>query len=70
MVSPGIYDFVDQERVIFGQALGWACGVSCGYTSCILLPAVLRYSAPVNGARPAWVSGATGRTPAAVPSRE
>jgi len=32
-----------------------------GYTSCIMLPHVLRFNEPVNAARQAWVSEAMGR---------
>ena len=44
-----------------GQALGAATGVSHGYTSCILLPAVLRYNASINAERQTWVAEAMGR---------
>ena len=44
-----------------GQALGAATGVSHGYTSCVLLPTVLRYNAPVNAERQTWVAEAMGR---------
>jgi maleylacetate reductase len=32
-----------------------------GYTSCIMLPHVLRFNEPVNAARQKWVSEALGR---------
>ena len=43
------------------EALGAATGVSHGYTSCILLPVVLRYNEPVNSERQRCVSEAMGR---------
>ena len=44
-----------------GHVLGGTCDVPHGYTSCVMLPAVLRYNAPVNAARQALVSEAMGR---------
>lgn len=45
-----------------GHVLGGTADVPHGYTSCIMLPHVLRYNAPVNAARQAWVSEALGRS--------
>ena len=44
-----------------GHVLGGTAGVPHGYTSCIMLPHVLRFNAPVNGDRQGWVSEALGR---------
>lgn len=44
-----------------GHVLGGTAGVPHGYTSCIMLPHVLRFNAPVNAVRQAWVSEALGR---------
>ena len=44
-----------------GHVLGGTAGVPHGYTSCVMLPHVLRFNAPVNAARQAWVSEAMGR---------
>jgi maleylacetate reductase len=44
-----------------GHVLGGTAGVPHGYTSCIMLPHVLRFNAPVNAARQALVSEALGR---------
>jgi maleylacetate reductase len=44
-----------------GHVLGGLCGVPHGYTSCILLPHVLRWNKPVNAARQELVAGALGR---------
>jgi len=44
-----------------GHVLGGTAGVPHGYTSCIMLPHVLRYNAPVNADRQAQVSEALGR---------
>jgi maleylacetate reductase len=44
-----------------GHVLGGTAGVPHGYTSCIMLPHVLRFNEPVNAARQAWVSDALGR---------
>jgi maleylacetate reductase len=44
-----------------GHVLGGSADVPHGYTSCIMLPHVLRFNAPVNGDRQAWVSEALGR---------
>ncbi|MGE0222661.1 MAG: iron-containing alcohol dehydrogenase [Acetobacteraceae bacterium] len=44
-----------------GHVLGGTADVPHGYTSCVMLPHVLRFNEPVNGARQAWVSEAMGR---------
>jgi len=44
-----------------GHILGGTCDVPHGYTSCVMLPNVLRFNAPVNGERQALVSEAFGR---------
>jgi maleylacetate reductase len=44
-----------------GHVLGGTGGVPHGYTSCVMLPHVLRFNQPVNGARQAWVSEALGQ---------
>jgi maleylacetate reductase len=44
-----------------GHVLGGTAEVPHGYTSCIMLPHVLRYNEPVNAERQAWVSEALGR---------
>lgn len=44
-----------------GHVLGGTAGVPHGYTSCVMLPHVLRFNAPVNGDRQRWVSEAMGR---------
>jgi maleylacetate reductase len=43
-----------------GHALGGTAGVAHGYTSCTMLPPVLRYNLPVNADRQALVSEAMG----------
>ncbi len=43
-----------------GHVLGGTAHVPHGYTSCIMLPHVLRFNQPVNAARQAWVSQALG----------
>jgi maleylacetate reductase len=43
-----------------GHVLGGSADVPHGYTSCVMLPPVLRFNAPVNEARQAWVSEALG----------
>lgn len=50
-----------------GHALGGTAGMPHGYTSCVMLPVVLRYNQPVNAAQQALVSEALGQpgTPAA-----
>jgi maleylacetate reductase len=50
-----------------GHVLGGTAGVPHGYTSCVMLPHVLRYNAAVNADRQQWVSEALGDpgTPAA-----
>jgi maleylacetate reductase len=45
-----------------GHVLGGTAGVPHGYTSCIMLPHVLRFNAEVNADRQAWVSEALGRS--------
>ena len=49
-----------------GHVLGGTADVPHGYTSCVMLPHVLRFNEPVNAARQAWVSEALGR-PGRVP---
>ena len=44
-----------------GHVLGGTAGVPHGYTSCVMLPPVLRFNEPVNAERQAWVSEALGR---------
>ena len=44
-----------------GHVLGGTAGVPHGYTSCIMLPHVLRFNHPVNGEKQARVSEALGR---------
>ena len=44
-----------------GHVLGGTADVPHGYTSCIMLPHVLRFNHPVNAARQSWVSEALGR---------
>ena len=44
-----------------GHVLGGTAGVPHGYTSCVMLPHVLRFNAPVNAARQALVSEAMGQ---------
>ncbi|MCB1509615.1 MAG: iron-containing alcohol dehydrogenase [Hyphomicrobiaceae bacterium] len=44
-----------------GYALGAQFGVPHGHTSCVMLPAVMRWNRPVNAARQALVSTAMGR---------
>jgi maleylacetate reductase len=44
-----------------GHVLGGTCNVPHGHTSCIMLPAALRWNAPVNAQRQARVSEAIGR---------
>ena len=44
-----------------GHVLGGTAGVPHGYTSCIMLPHVLRYNHPVNADKQARVSEALGR---------
>jgi maleylacetate reductase len=43
-----------------GHVLGGTAGVPHGYTSCVMLPHVLRFNRPVNAARQAWVAEALG----------
>jgi maleylacetate reductase len=43
-----------------GHALGGSCGVPHGYTSCVMLPHVLRYNRSVNGARQQLVAESLG----------
>ncbi len=43
-----------------GHVLGGTAGVPHGYTSCVMLPPVLRFNEPVNAERQAWVSEALG----------
>jgi maleylacetate reductase len=44
-----------------GHVLGGTAGVPHGYTSCVMLPHVLRFNEPVNAERQAWVSEAMGK---------
>jgi maleylacetate reductase len=44
-----------------GHVLGGTANVPHGYTSCIMLPHVLRFNEIVNGERQKWVSEALGR---------
>jgi maleylacetate reductase len=44
-----------------GHVLGGTAGVPHGYTSCVMLPHVLRFNEPVNAERQKWVSEALGR---------
>ncbi len=44
-----------------GHVLGGTAGVAHGYTSCIMLPHVLRFNAPATAERQRWVSEAMGR---------
>ena len=44
-----------------GHVLGGTAGVPHGYTSCIMLPFVMRYNEPVNADRQALVADALGR---------
>jgi maleylacetate reductase len=44
-----------------GHVLGGTAGVPHGYTSCIMLPHVLRFNEAVNAERQRWVSQALGR---------
>ncbi|OJW25697.1 MAG: hypothetical protein BGO51_01045 [Rhodospirillales bacterium 69-11] len=43
-----------------GHVLGGTAGVPHGYTSCVMLPPVLRFNAEVTAERQAWVSDALG----------
>lgn len=44
-----------------GHVLGGTAGVPHGYTSCVMLPHVMRFNEPVNAARQAWVADALGQ---------
>ena len=44
-----------------GHVLGGTAGVPHGYTSCVMLPHVLRFNYPVNAHRQGWVSETLGR---------
>lgn len=44
-----------------GHVLGGTAGVPHGYTSCVMLPSVLRFNTEANGERQAWVSEALER---------
>jgi maleylacetate reductase len=48
-----------------GHTLGGSYGVPHGVTSCVILPAVLRWTAPAAGAQQAVIAGALGATSAA-----
>ena len=52
-----------------GHVLGGTAGVPHGYTSCVMLPPVLRFNEPVNAERQAWVSEALGRPGVRRPTR-
>jgi maleylacetate reductase len=43
-----------------GHILGGTCDVPHGYTSCVMLPHVMRYNHPVNAARQRLVAEAMG----------
>ncbi len=45
-----------------GHVLGGTAGVPHGYTSCVMLPHVMRYNEEVNADRQAWVSEALGQS--------
>ena len=51
-----------------GHILGGSAGVPHGYTSCVMLPVVLDWNRPANGARQAELSSALGRS--GVPAAE
>jgi maleylacetate reductase len=44
-----------------GHVLGGTANVPHGYTSCVMLPHVLRFNEPVNAERQKWISEAMGR---------
>jgi maleylacetate reductase len=44
-----------------GHVLGGTAHVPHGYTSCVMLPVVLRFNEPVNAERQRWISEALGR---------
>jgi maleylacetate reductase len=44
-----------------GHVLGGTANVPHGYTSCVMLPHVLRFNEPVNAERQKWISQALGR---------
>ena len=44
-----------------GHVLGGTCDVPHGYTTCVMLPSVLRYNEPVNAGRQALISEAMGQ---------
>jgi maleylacetate reductase len=48
-----------------GHVLGGTAGVPHGYTSCVMLPHVLRFNQPVNAERQTWVAQALGQPEAA-----
>ena len=45
----------------YGHALGGTAGMAHGETSCVMLPRILRYNAPVNNDRQAVIARALGR---------
>ena len=45
----------------YGHALGGTAGMAHGETSCVMLPHILRYNAPVNNDRQAVIARALGR---------
>lgn len=44
-----------------GHVLGGTAGMPHGYTSCVMLPHVMRFNHPVNAARQSWVADALGQ---------
>ncbi len=51
-----------------GHSLGAVTGMSHGYTSCVMLPHVMRWNAPVAGARQTEIAAALGRPDDAAPA--
>jgi maleylacetate reductase len=51
-----------------GHVLGGTAGMPHGYTSCVMLPHVMRFNHAVNAARQTWVADALGHT--GVPAAE
>ena len=52
-----------------GHVLGGTCNVPHGYTSCVMLPTVLRWNEPANAARQNAGGGGDGRARTARPGR-
>ncbi len=52
-----------------GHVLGGSAGVPHGYTSCVMMPAVLAYNAEVNADRQAEISTALGAAGVSRPVR-